>query len=267
MKKQKKYQHYKKLLGSIKKRSKKLYSSKLILKYKNITQKTWQIIKEAIGKEKYKQQNIPRKILVDKKSITETESIAESLNKYFTQIGTKLAKDIGTSTNSFNEYIKKHDTTQPEKAISVNELKDAFFSLKINKSAGYDVISFNVVKKCFGVLHKPLLHIFNLSLQTGIFPDKLKIARVTPLFKGGENYELGNYRPISVLPCFSKILEKIMYNRLYKYLTDNSILYKKQFGFQEGHSTEHAILQLIDQIRNSFESKQVFLLTFPKLLI
>ena len=92
------------------------------------------------------------------------------------------------------------------------------------------------------------MHIFNLSLQTGIFPDKIKIARVTPLFKGGENYELGNYRPISVLPCFSKILEKIMYNRLYKYLTDNSMLYKKQFGFQEGHSTEHAIVQLVDQI-------------------
>ena len=62
-----------------------------------------------------------------------------------------------------------------------------------------------------------------------------------------------------------------MYNRLYKYLTDNSMLYKKQFGFQEGHSTEHAIVQLVDQIRNSFESKQytlgVFSLTFPKLLI
>ena len=128
------------------------------------------------------------------------ESIAESFNKYFTQIGPKLAKDIGTSTKSFNEYIKKHDTTQPEKVISVNELKDAFFSLKINKSTGYDDISFNVVKKCFGVLHKPLLHIFNLSLQTGIYPDKLKIARVTPLLKGGENYELRNYRPISVLP-------------------------------------------------------------------
>ena len=128
------------------------------------------------------------------------ESIAESFNKYFTQIGPKLAKDIGTSTKSFNEYIKKHDTTQPEKVISVNELKDAFFSLKINKSTGYDDISFNVVKKCFGVLHKPLLHIFNLSLQTGIYPDKLKIARVTPLLKGGENYELRNYRPIFVLP-------------------------------------------------------------------
>ena len=62
----------------------------------------------------------------------------------------KLAKNIiSTSTKSFNEYIKKHDTTQPEKVISVSELKDAFFSLKINKSAGYDVISFNVVKKMF----------------------------------------------------------------------------------------------------------------------
>ena len=174
-----------------------MYFSKLILKYKNNIKKTWQVIKEAIGKEKYKQQNLPKKILVDKISITETESIAESFNKYFTQIGPKLAKDIGTSTKSFNEYIKKHDTTQPEKVISVNE-----FSLKINKSAGYVDISFNVVKKCFGVLHKPLLHIFNLSLQTGIFPDKLKITRVTPLLKGGENYKLGNYRPISVLACF-----------------------------------------------------------------
>ena len=99
---------------------------------------------------------------MDKISITETESIAESFNKYFTHIGPKLANDIGTSTKRFNEYIKKHDTTQPEKVISVNELKDAFFSLKINKSTGYDDISFNVVKKCFGVLHKPLLHIFNL---------------------------------------------------------------------------------------------------------
>ena len=202
---------------------------------------------------------------MDKKSITETKPIAENFNKYFTQIRPNLAKGIGTSTKSFNEYIKKHGITQPEKLISVNEFKDVFFSLKINKSAGYDDISFNVVKNCFGVLHKPLLPIFNLSLQTGIFPDKLTIVRVTPLFKGGGNYELGNCRPISVLPCFSKILEKIMYNRFYKYLTDNSILYKKQFGFQEGHSTEHAIVQLVDQIRNGFESKQYTLGVFVDL--
>ena len=73
---------------------------------------------------------------MDKLSITETESIAESFNKYFTQIGPKLAKDIGTSTKSFNEYIKKHDTTQPERVISVNELKDGFFPLNVNRRAG-----------------------------------------------------------------------------------------------------------------------------------
>ena len=64
---------------------------------------------------------------MDKKSITETESIAQNFNKYFTQIGPNLAKDIDTSPNSFNEYVKKHGTTQPEKVISVNEFKHAFF--------------------------------------------------------------------------------------------------------------------------------------------
>ena len=103
---------------------------------------------------------------------------------------------------------------------------------------------------------------FNLSIQTGIFPDELKIASVTPIFKGGENWNLGNYRPISVFSCFSKILERIMYNRLYKYLTDNNILYKKQFGFQTGHSTEHAVIQLVDQINSNVEKDQYTLGVF-----
>ena len=113
-----------------------------------------------------------------------------------------MTKDIGTSRKSFKECIKKNLTTEPEKVISVNEFKDASFSLKISKSPGYDDIGFNVVKKCFGVLHKSMLHIFNLPLQSGIFQDNIKVARVIPLFKGGENYELGNYRSISVLPFF-----------------------------------------------------------------
>ena len=92
-------------------------------------------------------------------------------------------------------------------------------------------------------MHKPLLHIFNQSLQSRIFPDKLKIARVTPSFKKDSDSELGNYQPISVLPCFSRILEKIMYNRLYKNLKEKDILYKKQFGFQQKNSTKHALLQ------------------------
>ena len=100
-----------------------------------------------------------------------------------------------------------------------------------------------------------MLHVFNLSIVKGIFPDDLKIARVTPVFKGGHE-DLENYRPISILPCFPKILERIMYNRLYNHLIKNNILYSKQFGFQRRHSTEYAIIQLIDQINNSFENNE-----------
>ena len=107
-----------------------------------------------------------------------------------------------------------------------------------------------------------MLHIFNLSIQTGIFSAELKIASFTPIFNGGENWNLGNYRPISVLPCFSKILERIMYNWLYKYLADYNILYKKQVRFQTGHCAEHAIIQLFDQINSNLQKDQYTLSVF-----
>ena len=137
--------------------------------------------------------------------------------------------------------------------MTINELKDAFFSLQTNKSPGDDGIGFNVVKNCFGPVSTPLLNIFNLSLEKGIFPDELKIARVTPIYKTGDENDFGNYRPISVLPCFSKMLERIMYKRLYNHLSQNHMLYPKQFGFQKSHSIEYTIIQLIDQINSSFE--------------
>ena len=109
------------------------------------------------------------------------------------------------------------------------------------------------------------MRIFNLSLSTGIFPDTLKVAKVSPIFKNGGKDLLTNYRPISVLPCFSKILERIMYDRLYSYLTENKILFKKQFGFTSGHSTDHALLELIDQICECFDEKKIFLVIFVDL--
>ena len=89
---------------------------------------------------------------------------------------------------------------------------------------------------------------------------------MTPLFKGGDPSNISNYRPISVLPCSSKILERIMYNRLYKYLTTEKLLYSKQFGFQTGLSTEHAIVKLVDQIYRSFEKGHHTLGIFIELL-
>ena len=122
-----------------------------------------------------------------------------------------------------------------------------------HKSARYDEISFNVTKNCFGDLCDPLKYIFNLSFEKGFFPDHMKIAKLTPVFKGGDSADLSNYHPISVLSCFFKILERLMYNRLYRHLSNSKILYPKQSGFQKGHSTASALLQLVDQIYKSFE--------------
>ena len=83
----------------------------------------------------------------------------------------------------------------------------------------------------------------------------MKIEKVTPVFKGGDSTDLSNYRPISARPCFPKILERLMYNRLYKHLSSLKILYPKQFGFQKSHSTDHTLLQL-DKIYESFESHE-----------
>ena len=121
--------------------------------------------------------------------------------------------------------------------LSISELKDAFFSLKINKSSGHDRVGFNVIKKCFGELCEPLKYLFNLSIVKGIFPDDLKCLKVTLIYKVDNSSNVSNVRPISVLPCFSKMLERVIYNHPQKYLKGQNILCDKQFGFQTGHCT------------------------------
>ena len=153
---------------------------------------------------------------------------------------------------SFQNYIHCNGLCLSNISLTVLQLENAFASLKANKSSGYDDISADVVKSVSDEIFVILKHIFNISLAKGDFPGKLKIARVTPIFKKGNNTLVSNYRPISVLPCFSKLLECIVYNRLYKFLVENNILYQKQFGFQNAHSTEPAILQLVNQITEAF---------------
>ena len=115
-------------------------------------------------------------------------------------------------------YLPNITTSFLEKPLKENEFKVAFFELKANKSPGNDKLHVNVIRKLYHDLKIPLMNIFSLSLKKGIFPEKMKIAKVSPIFEEGDQSILSNYRPISVLPCFSKILEHIMYNRLYTYL-------------------------------------------------
>ena len=98
----------------------------------------------------------------------------------------------------------------------------------------------------------------SILLKTGIFTEKIKIAKVSSIFKKGDKSILSNYSPISALPFFPKILERVIYNRRYTYLVDNKILFNKQFGFKAGHSTGYALLDLIDQVSDSLNDKSYF---------
>ena len=189
--------------------------------------------------------------------------IAGQFNKFFVNIGPKLASIIPESSATFQSFLNEFDSVMENTDISLKELFAEFSSLKSNKSAGYDDISVDIVKKVVNLIQSPLLYIFNISLKHGVFPEKLKIARVTSVLKTGDNFTVSNYRPISILPCFSKLLERIMYNRLYAYLQKNSMLYEKQFGFQcTNHSTDHAISQLVSEILHSFDDNKFTLGVF-----
>ena len=248
-----KYKDYKNLFETIRKKSKYNYYNNELIKYKNNLKKTWNVMKDIIGKAKIQTNNLPRQIIRRDIIIKNPQEIAEEFNKFFINIGPELSSKIPNVQNNFENYLNYVNTSIESSEITAQELKNSFSSLKINKSSGYDDISSNVIKNIYEGIEGPLMHIFNLSIKDGIFPKKLKIAKVIPAFKTGDKSELSNYRPISILPCFSKILERIMYNRLINYLSENNLLFQKQFGFQASKSTDHAILELSDQIHDSFE--------------
>ena len=120
-------------------------------------------------------------------------------------------------------------------SVDKDEVEEIVKSLK-DGSAGWDAISSHIVKKTYDKFILPLTHIMNLSICSGIFPAQMKIARVVPLFKSGDSTLFSNYRPVSVLPLFSKILERLMYKRLLAFVNKHDLLYCNQFGFRSNHS-------------------------------
>ena len=138
-------------------------------------------------------------------------------------------------------------------------------SLKSNKiindikitSPCYNDIHPRIIKQISMIITMLLSHIINCSLISGIVPPKRKIAKVVPKFKDGHHEDMYNYRPISILPCFSKILEKIIANRLFSVLLRHNIISDHQFGFMPVKNTTHAILSLVDYLISSLEDNKL----------
>ena len=166
-------------------------------------------------------------------------------------VGSKLAIKIPSSNTKFESYLPNITTK-------------TFFTLKTNKSPGYDKLRVNFITKLYHELKNSVNEYFQSIIKNRNFSWKMKIAKVSSIFKKGDKSILSNYRTIYAFPYFSRILKCVMYNRLYTYLEDNNIIFNKQFGFRDGHSTEYALLELIDQIGDSF-NKSYFLDIFINL--
>jgi hypothetical protein len=146
--------------------------------------------------------------------------------------------------------------------VTEDEIISTIKNLEDKKTADRTGLSTNLLKKVHLSLITPLKHIFTLSLTTGHVPSDLKIAKITPIFKSGDCLDLNNYRPISLLSIFSKILEKIVCNRLTDHLETHSLLSNRQFGFRKNHSTTHPMTLLLNNLTNSLNSKKHSIVIF-----
>ena len=173
-KNEKLYKSYKSLFESVKRKSKRIYYSSKILEFKNNAKKTWGVMKELIGEARNTESSLPTKLVIEKKEVTEIKDIAEEQKNLITfyECWAKFSQKVPNSSNSFTSFLNQTHSITEKNLLSINELKETFFSLKTNKSPGCDDINFNVVKKCFGEINEPLKHLFNLSLENGIFPEK-----------------------------------------------------------------------------------------------
>ena len=262
---EKKYKVYKSLFEILKEKSERFYYSRKLDSCKQNMKKTWNTIKKVIGKTKSFKNYIPKRMVIDRIGTFDQEKIANGFNKYFTEVRPKLASSISISSKDFKQFMNVSKTALQEHALQDEELEEAFNSLKFNNSLGLDDISSSVVNFCISGIFNPLKHIFNLSVQTGTFSNRMKIARVSPIFGKDEGLLFTNYKPMSVLPSFSKLLERLMYNRFYKYLLQNNLLYENQFGFQASNSTKHAVIQLISHILDFFNENKCTLGNFVDL--
>ena len=191
---------------------------------------------------------------IDGKPISDKKHIANALNDFFTGVVDRLLRSLGHTNRQTVPCNSRSGRLQgiPQfkfQSVSEEFTKSELKKLKTNKSCGLDAISPRLLKDSAPIVAGPLTCIINKSLATGVVPDDWKCARVTPLFKGGKRCELDNYRPISVLPAASKLLERAVNTQLCTFLTEHSLLSPYQCGFRNNHSTEAMAIALTDYIR------------------
>ena len=249
------FKNYRNCLTVIKRQSKDNYYKKYFKENKNNARKIWEGIKQIIDFNPKQKQSI-NSIQGCDGLVTDGKIMAEQFNNYFSNIAKEIDEKIIPTNKNFEDYLKNvvNIDTFSMNPVTPADVEDYISTLKDRKSSGPHSIPNNILKLAKKELSIPLSLIFNMSFETGVFPNKLKEAEIVPVFKNGDKCLQSNYRPISLLSNISKILEKVVRNRYYKFLETHKCFNNYQFGFREIHSTNHAFIALIDKIQNIIDN-------------
>ena len=251
-----KYKNYNGTLRHIIRRTKCSFYRDMCYAHRAHSKKLWGLINEIAGKTNDKTSLIEY-IKIDGIREYNSTKICNAFGNYFSTIGRSFANKIPKSQKPIAEYLKKLQSNSESlffQPTDENELVKLVRNLPSKASCGYDNISNVLLKEIIHPLSPVLTDIFNRSLSTGEFPAIMKLAEVLPLYKSKERYYESNYRPISLLSTLSKILEKIVYSRVYEFLDQTGQLYENQYGFRAKHSCEHAIGQVLGSIIKGLEN-------------
>lgn len=245
-------QKYSDVLSAILKRTKQEYYQNEILRNRNNTHKNWETIKEFLNLTDIKTNTT--KVSVGTRTLSDHVDIANAFNSFFSRSDSSLPSNFrGPRRCPYSFYLRP---TSPDEVCQV------ISSLK-NTSPGLDSVHSFKIKLVASELSSVLSHIINLVFRTGVFPLELKQGKVIPIFKKGDKENLANYRPITILPFFSKVIEKLIVNRIMNYLLKFKLLAHQQFGFRPNYSTELALIEFTDRVKqfidNGFFAGAVFL--------
>ena len=254
----KRYVTYRNILNKLKYKAKKEYYRSILNEYKHDMKKTWKTINNIIGRSNVKHKGT-QDFKMGNTCTSDTSLISNGFCEYFTNIGPNLAGNIPNPKNNALHYLQKINRnpnsffmtpTNPEEILEI--IKE----IKSKNSSGHDTINTKLIKSIDNSISKPISILINMSIQSGIVPDSLKLAKIIPIYKSKSPGEFSNYRPISLLTSLSKILEKIVHKRLYSFLENECILNPNQFGFRKKHSTIDAVTKFISDITTSLDNKE-----------
>jgi len=231
------------------------YYASEFTKYNNDIKKTWQIIRKLVKTNN--RETWIKEIKLEDELVNDPETMAAKFNEYFTGLAQVLSDKISPSEKHFRAFMPPSSVssfvllpTNPLELINISK------TLKSTHSSGCDDINPYITSQVMDLLVAPFAEVINCSLSEGMVPLEIKMARVLPIYKQGNKSEIANYRPISILPFFSKFYEKVLYDRLFSYIKQKNILYPLQHGFQPAHSTSMSLIDIQDKISAAIDNNE-----------